>query len=372
MKSVASSHGSAARLQTSFHRGASAKTVRKEDVFELIDKNFDRFDRDGNSRITWTEMRKSVADPSIQGEDAAALATLYSLVGDHADEQGFLRKPAVTREFVDELRSDREFQAEEGEKLYADIYYNKYLTKLEKASTELFAGKLPDGMKVRQGVAPSCAILSTTVGQALIDPQVIKDAFSVRPDGKVAIKFPGLRKPVAVSPTTDTETALFATAGKNGTWLNHVEKAWGTLQGKNPEAAFELSSWPAKSIRAWSHGKAVTTKVPQDLSGTKKGETPTFVAEMAEQLSNKHIVMTWTRNGDRELNLVSGHAHTVLSVDEKAETIKVRNPWGRFEPTNEKGKPRDGKDDGIFELSYEEYVRDFGKISMQTTSKSLA
>ena len=88
---------------------------------------------------------------------------------------------------------------------------------------------------------------------------------------------------------------------------------------------------------------------------------------MAEQLANKHIVMTWTRHRERELELIPGHAHTVLAVDEQRETITVRNPWGRFEPTDGKGKPRDGKDDGVFELSFEEYVQDFGKISMQTS-----
>ncbi len=367
MKSVASS-GSSHRIHVEFRRGSSAKEARKDDVLDLIEQNFERFDRDGNDRITWSEIRKSVADPTIQGKDAASLATLYSLVSDYATEQDYKRNPTVTRSLIEEFRSEREFQEEEGEKLFADVYYNKYLTKLERASTELFAKGLPDGMKVQQGVAPSCAVLSTTVGQALIDPTVIKDAFSVRPDGKVEIKFPGLRQPVTVSPTTDTETALFASAGKNGTWINHIEKAWGTLQTKTPESAFEHASWPAKSIRAWSNGRAETVKVPDDLEGMKKGETPTFVAEMADQLSKEHIVMTWTRNGQRELNLVSGHAHTVLGIDQERSSITVRNPWGRFEPTDDKGKPRDGKDDGIFELSYSEFVRDFGKISLQTSA----
>ena len=50
----------------------------------------------------------------------------------------------------------------------------------------------------------------------------------------------------------------------------------------------------------------------------------------------------------------------------------LRNPWGRFEPSDDKGKPRDGKDDGIFEVSYSEFVRDFGKIALQTTGKAKA
>lgn len=367
MKSVLSAPRRTAQSKgTDFVRGTSARKARKDDVFDLLDKNFDRFDRNGDLRVTWPEMRKSVADPLIQGKDAAALATLYSLLPEVAFEMGLKRNPAVTPELLQELRDTRDLALEEGEESEAELYYQKYLGKLEDASTELFPQGLPDGMKVRQGYGPSCAILATTVSQALIDPQVVKDAFSVRADGKVAVKFPGLPKPVTVTPTTDTETALFATAGKNGTWLNHIEKAWGTLQGSDPEAAFEKDSWPAKSIRAWSGGKATTSSVPEQY---REGGVPVFAQEMASGLDQDRIVMSWTRNGDRELEgLIPGHAHTVLAVDEKKGSVKVRNPWGHREPLNAKGKPRDGKDDGVFELSFAEYARDFGRFSLQTTA----
>ena len=365
MNSVHSFHPAAGQV---FRRGSSAGSARKADVFDLIDKNFDRFDRDGGGSISWKEMRQNIADPSIQGKDAVALATLYSLVHDAGAERGLLRQPALTTELLQDLKDDKEMAVEEGEEVAADLYYARYLGKLENASTELFAQGLPDGSKVKQGFGPTCAILATTVGQALIDPQVVRDAITLRADGKVAVKFPGLAKPIVVAATTDTETALFSSAGKNGTWLNHVEKAWGTTQGSDPTAAFEKSSWPAKSIRAWSGGKATTTSVPKELTSYKKGEVPDFLHNLADGLAKDRIVMTWTRNGEREIeNLVPGHAHTVLDFDAKKGTIKVRNPWGHREPLNKSGKVRDGKDDGIFELTVPEYVKDFGRISLQTT-----
>lgn len=362
---IQSSHPSAG---ATFRRGTSALAARKDDVFELIDKNFDRFDRDGNGSISWKEMRVNVADASIVGKDAAALATLYSLVSDSTGENGLVRHRAVTTDVLTDFRDDKELAIDEGEEVAADLYYQRYLEKLESASSELFSG-MPDGMKVKQGYGPSCAILATTVGQALLDPQVVKDSLSQREDGKVAVKFPGLSKTIVIPSTTDTETALFASAGKNGTWLNHIEKAWGTIQAGDPLAAFEKSSWPASSIRAWSHGDATTTSVPKRLEGYHKGEIPEFLRGLNEALEKDRIVMTWTRNGDRQIeNLVPGHAHTVLGFNAKKGTITLRNPWGHKEP-EKNGKARDGKDDGIFELSLAEYVADFGRISLQTTDR---
>lgn len=352
-----------------FKRGSSARAARKEDVFDVIDANFDRFDRDQNGTISWKEMRMNVADASIKGKDAAALATLYCLVSDATDERGNLRKLALTPELLSDLKDEKEIAVDDGEDAAADLYYQKYLGKLENASSELFVG-MPDGMKVAQGFGPSCAILATTVGQALLDPQVIKEAITQRPDGKVSVKFPGLSKPIVVAPTTDTETALFATAGKNGTWLNHLEKAWGTTQTSEPLAAFEQSSWPAKSIRAWSNASAVTTSVPKKLEGYRKGEVPDFLGGLVEALDNGRIAMTWTRNQERKIeNLVPGHAHTVLGFNAKKGTITVRNPWGHREP-EKNGKARDGKDDGVFELSLAEFVADFGRISVQTSDRN--
>lgn len=354
-------------LQPSFHRGSPAGKARRRDPLKLIEKNFDRFDINGDGRIPWSELRRSIANPEIQGEHAAALATLYSMVSEKTDEAGRVRKFTTTPAFIEELRDDREFAREEGEPSSLDRYYERYLNKLEKASNELFPHHQPHALKLRQGFAPSCAFLAATVAQAQRNPQSICEAITTLDSGKISVKFPGLKNPILTSPTTDTETALFASAGKDGTWANQLEKAWGTLKG-NALTAFEHSSWPTQSIRAWSNSRAVTLAVPKRFDdSTTPGHLPACLDQAAQQLALNHIVVTWTRRDPQLNGLISKHAHTMLGIDPKAGTVQVRQPWGHHEPSNAQGKPRDGKNDGIFHLSFQEYAKNFSGIAFQTS-----
>lgn len=330
-----------------------------------INHNFDTWDRDNSGHITWSEMRKNVADDSIEGKDAAALATFHALIRHDAYERDLLRMPSVHRHDLFNMQAD---YLESEETPLADRYYSKYLGKLENSSNRLFApDQLPNGFHVAQGVAPSCGFLAATFGQARHNPMVVQEAISEREDGKLEVRFPGLGEPVVIKPATDTEVALHAGAGKNGAWLTNLEKAWGTTRGKNPLAAFEQSTWPEDAIEAWTGGKATTSRVPKNPKSHKEGEIPKFLRTTQKELAANHLAITWTRFDDFSDNqLVTGHAYTLTGIDQDAGTVELRNPWGHYEPTNSKGKARDGRDDGIFELSFEEFTRCFSHIARQT------
>ena len=108
-------------------RGHSLKSMGTTDVMLRIEDNFDRWDRDNSGHITWSEMRKNVADPDITGRDAAALATLYSLNGQMMSERELVRRPSIHKHDVANMRSDY-LHSEEAP--LADHFYNKYLGKL--------------------------------------------------------------------------------------------------------------------------------------------------------------------------------------------------------------------------------------------------
>ena len=344
-------------------RGQSLKSMGTTDVMLRIEDNFDRWDRDNSGHITWSEMRKNVADPDITGRDAAALATLYSLNGQMMSERELVRRPSIHKHDVANMRSDY-LHSEEAP--LADHFYNKYLGKLENASEELFTDAIPNGFHGAQGSAPSCGFLAATFAQARKDPRVIQEAITEREDGKVEVKFPGLKKPVVINPTTDTETALFATSSENGTWLNTLEKAWGTHQTKTPNAAFEQSTWPEEAIQAWTNGKVKTTRIPKTLKNYKMGETPHFLKSTQKELASNHLIITWTKfEGLSKDGLVPGHAYTLSGFDQDNGTVELRNPWGNFEP-QEDGEALDGRNDGIFELTIPEFQKNFGHIARQT------
>ena len=328
-----------------------------------IEHNFDRWDLDDSGHITWSEMRKNIADENITGRDAAALATLYSLNGQMMSERDLVRRPSIHKHDIADMTTDY-LHAEETP--LADLYYNKYLGKLENASDDLFTDAIPNGFHGAQGTAPSCGFLAATFAQARKDPRVIQEAITERDDGKLAVKFPGLEKPVVIKPTTDTETALFATSGGNGTWLNTVEKAWGTHQAKNPAAAFEQSTWPEDAIQAWTNGEVKTTRIPKKLKNYKVGETPHFLKTTQKELASNHLVITWTKFDELSNDgLVPGHAYTLSGYDQDNGTVELRNPWGKHEP-NKDGKALDGRNDGIFELTIPEFQKNFGHIARQT------
>lgn len=59
---------------------------------------------------------------------------------------------------------------------------------------------------------------------------------------------------------------------------------------------------------------------------------------------------------DDEDGLVSGHAYTVLGVNESSGLIKIRNPWGIEYYT---GLGSDQNDDGYFEVPVDIFKRNF-------------
>lgn len=57
--------------------------------------------------------------------------------------------------------------------------------------------------------------------------------------------------------------------------------------------------------------------------------------------------------------LPTQHEYSVLAFDSRTRMVTVRNPWGRTEPTDSLGRPRDGSNDGMFTMTLAEYRRAF-------------
>jgi len=58
------------------------------------------------------------------------------------------------------------------------------------------------------------------------------------------------------------------------------------------------------------------------------------------------------------------HEYSVLGYDSKTKTVTIRNPWGYFEPRNEWGKARDGKNDGIFQMPLDDFCQKFSGLAV--------
>lgn len=334
------------------------------EVLNKLNSYFDQWDSNGNGQIAWSEVRERVANPECKEDEAVALATLYGLVENDASYRGLERKPPVSFNKLQDLYYDN---CDDDDRPVADSLYQKYQAKLADSRDELFPQMLPNGFMGKQGTAPSCGFLAATFSQLVKNPGVIAEAMREVDNGQVEVRFPGLQKPIVVNPATDTEQALFASAGTNGNWLTTLEKAWGThLADGDQLKAFEKTTYPEEAIVAWTNGKATTSRIPKNPQPTPKGKLPDYLATASREIAANHLVVAWTRFDDLTVEgLVPGHAYTLNGIDHEDGTVSLRNPWGRLEPGDEKG-PFDGRDDGVFEFPLRDFHKNFGQIARQT------
>lgn len=330
-----------------------------------LERHFDSWDANHNGQIAWSEIRQRMASHDCEKDEAVALATLYGLVNYDTEYRGMMRKSPVTYNRLYDLYYD---YTDGDDKPIADTLHQKYQAKLVNSTDDLFPDVLPNGFLGNQGSAPSCGFLAATFSQLIKNPSAVKSAIQKTDDGRVEVQFPGLEKSVTIDPVTDTEQALFASAGWNGNWLTTLEKAWGThLADGDQLRAFEMDTNPEDAIVAWTDGKATTARVPKNPKPTPKGELPEYLRTVSRELAANHVVVAWTRfEGLTEQGLVPGHAYTLNGVDHEDGTVSLRNPWGRLEPTNKDGQVADGYDDGVFEFSIDDFQKNFQKIARQT------
>jgi hypothetical protein len=342
-----------------------SEPLEEGQVLSRLEAHFDRWDANQNGQIAWSEVRQRIADPECEKDEAVALATLYGLVNYDADWRGLERKSPVGYSRLYDLYYD---YADDDDKPIADSLYQKYEAKLRNSTDELFPNILPNGFMGKQGTGPSCGFLAATFSQLIKNPSAVKNAIHQKDDGQIEVQFPGLENGISIHPVTDTEQALFASAGSNGNWLATLEKAWGTHRADGDELrAFEMDTYPQDAIEAWTGGEATTARIPKNPKPTKEGELPDYLRTTSRELAANHVVVAWTRfDGLTQGGLVPGHAYTLNGVDHEDGTVSLRNPWGRMEPQGKDGRALDGHDDGVFEFPLEEFHKNFGQIARQT------
>ncbi|MCB9674322.1 MAG: hypothetical protein H6737_04350, partial [Alphaproteobacteria bacterium] len=87
---------------------------------------------------------------------------------------------------------------------------------------------------------------------------------------------------------------------------------------------------------------------------------------MQAAFDEKRVVIATINNDPRSDNregLPDTHAYTVLGFDPAADTVELRNPHAKNEHDGPDGQPLDGKEDGKFTLSMEEFNRLFSNVA---------
>ncbi len=307
----------------------------------------------GSGVVEKRRLEALAADPRIQGEDAAALATLL---------RRFRTETSASLPTAD-------FGGAGGPVL--DLNYRMIAAKLGRVNRTLFARGRPDFAKMQQGPAGDCYLFSGAGWWAYYQPNRIVQMIQPLPDDHYFVLFPDGEQ-VVVSMPTDTELAYneAGSTAEDGIWMAVLEKAVGTLDyGRDlktqavadPSLRVNLGGSPRADVRRWT-GNAVDTYRFND-PGDRARVREALVAMQERRLMAQAAVM----KTDKAAPIPANHAYAVFGFDAKTDMLTVWNPWGDdFTPRGPAG-PVNGwpRRHGVFQVPLADFVQVFTMLDVE-------
>lgn len=325
----------------------------------ILDRIFDKLDKDHDGKIEMSELKAAMHDAGFKGADAAAVATLYIAV-----QQEKATKNGFTKDQLAGLKTGKA-----GAKLndFMGGIFSMEKAQLDGTNRQVFNGQ-PDPMKVKQGMFGTCYFIAALVAKAQADPNGLKNMIKDNGNGTFTVTFPGA-KSVTINAPTDTELLIHAGTGDNGTWVTILEKAFGKM--KNDDATFSETE-PMDEVEGGTEagGMNPLTKNSVDTDDLWATSESTTRSKIQKALASGKMV---TAGISKDIIFTSGaqdaHVYTVIAYDPKTDRVTLRNPWGqggkRAEPQNADGSAKDGKLDGVFQLTISEFDSMFSNVAYE-------
>ncbi len=216
----------------------------------------------------------------------------------------------------------------------------------------LFATSGPKANDIQQGQIGDCFFISTLAATANVSPDTIRTMVADLGDGTYAVRLHNAANTAKYFrvdgdlPTysASSNTPAYAKLGaQNSMWVAIIEKAFAHQRRSDGKYASINGGWMTESFRAIA-GKSATS-----ISKTVAKNATAFMDWVQTKLKQGEIVTMAVLTYAGPLNLIEGHAYTVVRVETLSDGTKqivVRNPWGtdgRFSD--------DGADDGYVTLT---------------------
>ena len=254
----------------------------------------------------------------------------------------------------------------------------------------VFEGKVEASDSIQGGVG-DCYFLSAISAIAEF-PQMICQIFktnTISPNGcyEIAFRLNGEWKIVIVDDyfpcSKSTSLPLFCKPNGNEIWTMLLEKAWAKVNGGyiNIDAGFTIEVL------------STLTPFPTDIIYHSELSPEESWRTISESDKQDHILTCITKFDDNieHYGLISGHSCTLVSAFErkvkgkKVKLLKIRNPWGYKEWS---GRYSDGspewdedtikcfgdvkvKEDGIFWMEFEDYLKFFEETEICKAKRSI-
>lgn len=369
---------------------------REMDALQVVaplHTHFRSLDSNGDRLLSSSELGKALGNPVFKGEEAAAITAAYKTLGEFkalSDDTGWLPQlpqntyldkiPLHTYDergiSAGDLSRFLDLAGQNDSRVDSTLGRFSVVSWTARESAQpLFAQGLdsirPD--QIQQGELGDCYFLAAVASLANTPSgkKQIHDMIKPLANDRYQISFPG-RAPITINAPTLGERALYSNAGQDGAWLSVLEKGYAEVRKR--DSLLIKRSNPYDQIGnggQLSTGIRHITGQGSDTDVLLLTSESTLRSKLERALAQHQIVtvgtlgkLPWqedtTANG-----LPMGHAYSVLAYDRKTDQVTVRNPWGNTEVSDGNG-PRDGRDDGTFQMPLSEFKASFSMVSYQT------
>lgn len=197
----------------------------------------------------------------------------------------------------------------------------------------LFSSEGPSIDDVKQGQIGDCYFLATLAGAADVSPDLIRSMITDLGDGTYAVRFMDSDNsyrfyrvdndlPVA---RMGSHRPVYAGLGKEDClWVALAEKAYTYHRSGTGSYESIHGGWMSQALTA------IGAHQQQTLWRQRAGGARQFISWVEQQLSEGKIVTLGVLDAQNQIQLVSGHAYTVDSVETDEDGSKylvIRNPW---------------------------------------------
>lgn len=349
---------------------------------QVVLQEFDNWDMKHEGRLTFDVVEWWTRNPSLRGENAAAMAMLHKVlrketVAAAAHHQSHL--PDFTRAYFERYN---QMTAEERRSHYNfDVYFLACKDKIAKESQELFPEGMPKLSAIHQGNIGDCHFLGPLGSMVFTRPGQVKEMIGGDQEHGYSVRFPG-RQPVKITPPTDTELGLLSSAGSNGIWLAVLEKARGEVyrEGFHMNTLDDVDALAASPEKTRIDIELLTGHRPERLAIPNPSMSPRKFAAAERKLHDllirmdrdKHLCAAASRDPNyvpAPAGMAGDHSYAVLGYDRSNDVVHVWNPWGNnFTPRGGEGiKAGYETVHGVFKMPLKDFAREFNVVCHETS-----
>lgn len=338
---------------------------------QTVLREFDKWDKDDEGKLTFGVIERWTRDPSLHGDEAAAMAVLHIALRNEialAAASKEPRIPEVTRSYIERYgRMPAEQRRAESD---FDACFRICRDKIGKESRELFPEDMPRLSAVHQGNIGDCHFLAPVGSMVSKRPDELKAMIRGDQEHGYSVQFPR-RQPIGVAPLTDTELGLFSSAGGNGIWLAVLEKACGEVhrEGLHMKTLDDADALAAGPHKVCIDIALLTGHKPERLAIPNPSKRPLKALEgerelrrrLAELEHERRICTAISRRkADVALppGMVGDHAYAILGYNRSTDIVQLWNPWGKdFTPQGDDGLQTGYKTvHGVFEMPLKDFA----------------